>query len=359
MSNKFNNNILIFSAILMFVSNNIAVILIYTFITILFIISILKTAVNKKIKTVYIIGYVAMYLMQIGYVAVVNMLETKSIIEYSITNRFIFIFLLFITFIIEKKYRIENYDWFYIPFISDIGMITYSDLKILYEKRKNVKENLNKKIRILNKNNVKQLVTEINKTNSFKYINKKTLDKKYFKNAYDSLKDENIYLVISNTGTVASETLSLFTNKDFNHISIAFDSKLKTIVSYNGGENINLPGLNMERIEYFYKKKDSSILIYSLKVNKEAKLKMIKFIENINEEGSAYNFLGLPLNKSFKPNIMYCSQFVYKLLEKTDMLYFTKTSRNIKPTDFIELDYTRKLKFEEEIKLTDIDKNKT
>jgi hypothetical protein len=164
------------------------------------------------------------------------------------------------------------------------------------------------------------------------------------------LDDLNIYIVISNTGSPASEIISMFTRRQYNHVSLSFDKKLKTIISYNGGEKIYSPGLNMETIKYFNKKEDSSIIVYSLPIAKEKKEIIIGKIREINEQGNAYNILGLVLKFSFKPNIMFCSQFVYKMLKIAEINYFDKKEDQVKPADFIELDYDRKLKYEYKIK---------
>ena len=154
----------------------------------------------------------------------------------------------------------------------------------------------------------------------------------------------------SNTGTSASEIISVFTQKQFNHASLAFDAKLQTTVSYNGGEHIYPPGLNCEMINFFYKKSDASILVYRLPVTHEQKRAAIDRIYQVNKEGSAYNILGLFVHKRLhKPNIMYCTQFVCKMLEDAGLLYFEKIDGKISPTDLIELDYYRRLKFELEI----------
>jgi len=170
---------------------------------------------------------------------------------------------------------------------------------------------------------------------------------------HESLNDPNIYIIISNTGSSTSELISVFTDRKYNHASLAFDSDLKTIVSYCGGERIYPPGLNMEAIEYFNKKETASIIVYRLFAGSERKKKIIERIGEINKEGSAFNALGLVLKKSMKPNIMVCSQFVYKMLKHAGLEYFDKNDENIKPTDLIELDYYRKLEFAYEIFLND------
>jgi len=53
---------------------------------------------------------------------------------------------------------------------------------------------------------------------------------------------------------------------------------------------------------------------------------------------------------SFRPNIMFCSQFVYKMLKLVGLEFFEKDAGEVRPTDFIELDYYKKMAFEYEIK---------
>jgi hypothetical protein len=206
----------------------------------------------------------------------------------------------------------------------------------------------------LSKENIDELLTNLPKHNSFRYINKGSLTEEYFKLAYQTFDDLNIYIVVSNSGSPASEIISLFTRKQYNHVSLSFDRELKTIVSYNGGEKVYLPGLNMEMLKYFNKKEDAAIIVYSLPLSKENKKTIIDKIKEINEQGNAYNILGLVLKFSFRPNIMFCSQFVYKILKIAGINYFEKKEENVKPTDFIELDYERKLKYEYKIKFNEV-----
>lgn len=76
-----------------------------------------------------------------------------------------------------------------------------------------------------------------------KYLNKNTLTDAFFAECQRSLADEHLYIVISSTGSPASELISVFTQKVYNHVSLSFDRDLKTIVSYNGGEKVSPPGL--------------------------------------------------------------------------------------------------------------------
>ena len=56
---------------------------------------------------------------------------------------------------------------------------------------------------------------------------------------------------------------------------------------------------------------------------------MLDKIREINNEGSAYNLLGLVLKVTPQPNIMFCSQFVYTILELAGLNYFEKDAAHV------------------------------
>src|SRR5699024_9040631 len=125
-------------------------------------------------------------------------------------------------------------------------------------------------------------------------------------------------------------------------------------ISYNGGENVAPPGLNQEQLENFNKKDDASIMVYKISAPKEKKQIAIDKIREINEKGSAYNLVGLVTKVSIRPNIMFCSQFVYNILKVAGLEYFQSSATKIKPTDLVEKDYYRKLQFCYEIKFNEL-----
>lgn len=240
-----------------------------------------------------------------------------------------------------------------IPSVEEIGTISfwllYDNLNVIIKFLDGIKKISN----VHPLNNFKIIINDLNRHSSTKYVNNGTLTEDYFKNVQKSTDDPYIYIIISDTGSPASEIISLFTHKQFNHVSISFDRELKTIISYNGGANIYPPGLNAETLEFFNKKEDASILVYRLKATVDKKNKLAQKIREINIEGSSYNILGLVTKQSYKSNIMFCSQFVYKMLELINLNYFDKKEGNIKPTDFIELDYFNTLEYCYQIKLNE------
>ncbi len=253
--------------------------------------------------------------------------------------RAFFLLLMYIPFAIDKTTTSHKYETVIIPSITSEHVLAYSELQKIKK--------------VIKKDAIDEIIDNVGQNNSFRYTNKKSLSSEYFQVCENTLSDEKLYIVVSDTGSSASNIISLFTKKPYNHVSISFDKDLKTIVSYNGGEHIYPPGLNKEMIEFFNKKEDSMIGVYSISVTALQKQKMIDYLKQINDEGSAYNLLGLATKHSIKPNIMFCSQFVYSVLLQGGVAYFEANPLDVIPTDFIEKDYMRKLGFEYIIEFND------
>lgn len=158
-----------------------------------------------------------------------------------------------------------------------------------------------------------------------------------------------LYLVITKSKSPSSEVIGLFTNRAYNHVSISFDRELQTIISYNGGDKLEPPGLNSEILKGLTRRNGSTVLLYRLPATPAQKKIILDKVYEINREGSAYNLLGLLFKASYQPNIMFCSQFTYTILELAGLNYFEKAATHVQPTDFIELDYYRKLEYVTEI----------
>jgi hypothetical protein len=234
----------------------------------------------------------------------------------SIIGKIIGIIFILIPFSVKKVLSKNKNIKFYLPSVQDITVFTFNEL---VKNIKNIRDIINKGRISLSKENIDELLQDIPRHNSFRYINKGSLTEDYFEAAYQTLNDLNIYIIISNTGSPASEIISMFTKKQYNHASLSFDKELKTIVSYNGGEKIYPPGLNIEMVKYFNKKQDASIIVYSIPISTEKKRIIIDKIMDINKQGNAYNLFGLVFKFSFKPNILFCSQFVYKMLKSVGL----------------------------------------
>jgi hypothetical protein len=335
----------------LFFSNNMVLFVLTYVFTFLGMLTYTLLTTNKiKNKIVLSIIYLAIMVFQLVHNALMIFAENNTAFV-SIRSRIFGVLFVLIPFVIHRISSGNKNKKFHLPSVQDITVFTFNEL---VENITNVKEIINKGRESLSKENIDELLKDIPRHNSFRYINKGSLTGEYFELAYQTINDLNVYVIISNTGSPAGEIISMFTKKQYNHASLSFDKQLKTIISYNGGERLYPPGLNMEMIKYFNKKQDSSIMVYSIPTTVEQKGIIIDKIKEINKQGNAYNLIGLVLKFSFKPNIMFCSQFVYKMLKDAGISYFEKKGGQIKPTDLIELDYYRKLKYEYEIKFNEI-----
>jgi hypothetical protein len=338
--------LLIFANELLFVATYIA----------LFVFMVARAALtpgDRKIKVWLIISYMVIVALQIIMIHSLIFGEAAAngeihMVAY-IFRRTLAIIALLLPILVSRYIVAGKYAYFYLPSVEDvttIGLSSISDAATVIKRTAGNARNAGKKMA---PKNLKSVIGDWVKHNSFNYINNGSLTDAYFEKAAESLSDPNIYIVISKTGSAASEFFSIFTRQQYNHASLSFDLDLQTTISYNGGEKVYPPGLNMEMMEFFSKTPDSKILVYSLPCPPEKKQMIIDKIKRINDEGSAYNILGLVLKRSYKPNIMFCSQFVYQMLAYAGLSYFSKPDGKVNPTDLIELDYYKKLKFEKEI----------
>lgn len=190
--------------------------------------------------------------------------------------------------------------------------------------------------------------------NNFVYQNRNSLGDDFFRLAESTLNNGYLYIVLSSTGSPASNLINTFTGQEYAHTSLSFDEELKTVVSYNGGNGVNAPGMNKEEMEFFNQKEDAKIMIYKLTANEEQKRKVLQKVREINKQGSSYNILGLFFPLPMRDNVMYCSQFVYQLLVVAELDYFQIAPDRVRPIDFVRLDDQGMLEFYQTIFLKDL-----
>ncbi len=341
--------LLIFAAVFLAFDSMVATLLTFIFLNILLMILVNNTADSKLQRLVMVTSYSFLLAVQLCYTIFVVSDRNYSGF-FNLVVMIVLYLLLAFSFSLEHYLSVKNYQKHFFHDSKNATALPFSDLEAFTTLINKKKSLVGKTAKIITRENILHMVEELRRNDSFSYINNGTLTDEYFKLMDESISDSAVYIVLSDTGSVPSQILSLFTDKQYNHVSISFDRRLKTLISYNGGQRVNPPGLNSETLEFFSKKEDAIIYIYRLDVTREQKQKMIDKVKEINANGSAYNMLGLVLKKSYKPNIMYCSQFVYTLLEHADATYFKKNTYDVKPTDLVELDYHKKLRFEYEIK---------
>jgi hypothetical protein len=304
---------------------------------------------RKRHKFYMLIAYLAVMILQICIAQELLHGESETWRQIAIPRTFAAIILL-LPLAVSRYISTGKYSQFYLPSLREAATIGFSDLHDSMSVVNKAISKMGQAGKSMSPHILMELITDMPRYDSFHYINNDSLTEAYFEEVEKTFDDENMYIVISNTGSPASELISVFTQTQYNHASLAFDEKLRTIISYNGGERVYPPGLNQEMLKFFMKKPDASILVYSLPATRQQKEMILEKIREINREGSAYNMVGLLLKYSHKPNIMFCSQFVFNMLQYAGLAYFTKPDGKVSPINLIELDYHKKLRFLYEIR---------
>ncbi len=201
---------------------------------------------------------------------------------------------------------------------------------------------------------VDRVIWDLPRHSNFIYVNQNSVGEEFFAAAERTLDNGFVYIILSSTGSPAANLISTFTGEQYAHTSLSFDEQLETIFSYNGGNGISAPGMNQEKIEYFNQKEDASFVIYKLRATNHEKKIILSEVQKINETGSSYNVLGLFMPIQIRANTMYCSQFVYTMLNTAGINYFKIHPGKVQPIDFVERDHQRKLEFCRKVLLKDL-----
>lgn len=152
--------------------------------------------------------------------------------------------------------------------------------------------------------------------------------------------ERRIYLLLTDTNTLLTNLIKLYTRKPYNHASIAFNSELTEVYSFGRKmpRNPFIGGFVKEdvRSDFF---KHASCSLYSLRVTEEEWLKMHSYIREMEKEKEdyRYNFLGLfgfLLNRPFhRERAFFCSQFVASVLKEGISMDRNQELSLIKPSD--------------------------
>ncbi|WP_241774659.1 MULTISPECIES: hypothetical protein [Lysinibacillus] len=131
-----------------------------------------------------------------------------------------------------------------------------------------------------------------------------------------------IYIVLTKTGTLLSKAIGMYTGKEMNHASIAFDEELFEMYSF-GRRQLNNPlsgGFLQEDAERgLFETADC--VIYRCRISHYQYLEMMKIVRYMywNRDRYKYNFIGLfgvMMQKEVRRERAYfCSQFVAMLLK--------------------------------------------
>lgn len=154
------------------------------------------------------------------------------------------------------------------------------------------------------------------------------------------IREKQVYILLTDTGTILTRLIKSYTKKNYNHASIAFDAELIEVYSFGRktAKNPFIGGFVKEDIHSVLFKQ-AHCAIYSLTITNNDFQRMSQYILKIaaKKEYYRYNFIGLfgvlfkkPIKRK---NAFFCSQFVASVLKESKAIEFEKDLSLIEPSD--------------------------
>lgn len=159
--------------------------------------------------------------------------------------------------------------------------------------------------------------------------------------------EKSVYIILSQTGSIMSRALKLFTRDEYNHASISLSPSLDKMYSFGRlNPNNPFPGGFVEEgkdVGTFKRFNKTKAMVIEFKVSAEKYNAIQYFIEYFknHKEDFHYNYLGVFLACFKKHHTsskrFYCSEFVKKCLQTFDIENAEDLPNIVKPIDFLKL----------------------
>ena len=153
---------------------------------------------------------------------------------------------------------------------------------------------------------------------------------------------KKVYLVLTNTYSNISKTISTITKEKYAHSSISLDKKCNEMYSF-GRKFKYFPFYGVFKKEDLnkglFKNKKAIISIYEIEVTNKKYDNIVKKINRIKETNKGYNIIGLFLayyRIKIHRNKYYCSEFVYEVLSSKGVNIYKKDHIRFKPMELIQ-----------------------
>lgn len=156
----------------------------------------------------------------------------------------------------------------------------------------------------------------------------------------------NIYIVLSRPDSSVSSLIAFFTRAEYSHISIAYDSELRSLCSFARKYRLPLPGgLVTENENGVLRKalKNARCVILSASVPEDGFEAFRSRIDNMLSNRDKYHYflrgvvfcsLGV---EAHRENHYFCSQFVAEMLSCAGARGMPKPPSLMKPMDFLKI----------------------
>lgn len=150
----------------------------------------------------------------------------------------------------------------------------------------------------------------------------------------------DIYIVLTDTGTILTKIIRLFTKAPLNHASISFDSELREVYSF-GRKKVNNPligGLVKENLyDSFFT--EANCAVYKCKITREDYEGICQHVMKMYRNGDRYKYhllglIGIMINRKIEiNNAFFCSQFVAYVFEQQGIPLLFKQAYQVTPAD--------------------------
>lgn len=166
----------------------------------------------------------------------------------------------------------------------------------------------------------------------------------------DNTQQKQIYIVMSQTGTLICRLLKLITRKEYNHVSLSLSPDLESMYSF-GRKNPYFPfwgGLVNETIDSgtFKRFPKTKALVLAVDISGENYRAIHKKLSQMlsEKEKYHYNYLGVLLAAIHishrKTNCYYCSEFVKYILQEFDIEGAENLKPIVHPIHFLSIPHT-------------------
>lgn len=154
------------------------------------------------------------------------------------------------------------------------------------------------------------------------------------------MSEKKVYILFTDTGTLFTKVIRLYTKEQLNHTSISFSRDLEDVYSF-GRKRPHNPfsaGFVKEDLRGVLFEK-SYCELYSLSITEHQYNEMTKLINEFEKckQDYKYNLLGLIAimfkKEITRKNAFFCSQFVATILSKGDTINMNKPLCFVKPSD--------------------------
>lgn len=164
---------------------------------------------------------------------------------------------------------------------------------------------------------------------------------------------KEIYIVLTRSKTLLSNTIYLLSSFDYTHASISFDSNIDEMYSIGRKYTFSSYPAYMKK-EYldkgfFHYHKSAKIGLYSVQVSDSSFIKMKNYVEELfkNNTKLKFSLLGIfycRIGKAVKrKNKMFCSEFVCSVLKQADEELIDKSPEMCSPMDLLNTKGIKKL----------------